>query len=278
MWTASTSCGRTGRKGWNGGLKADAWDGNQVLLQGNTYEEMRAAFRWNLPERFNIAYAACDQHAERTPDNPALIHERPDGSVEVYSFGRLQKLANRMANVYQAHGLRQGDRIMVLLGQDPATAVAHLAAWKAGMITMPTSRLFGSDALEHRIKDSGASAVVTDIANYPKVLEIRDRTPTIHKVFLIDGEEPGTIHFFNEQARASDRFETLSLPLRTPALISYTSGTTGLPKGVVHGHNLLPGSMPALSSLKVLPYKEAEWTAARGPTLEKIKDMIQDTR
>jgi acetyl-CoA synthetase len=139
-----------------------------------------------------------------------------------------------------------------------------VAAWKAGMMTVPTSCLFGADALEYRITDAGVSAVVTDRANLGKLEEIRDRIPSLRTVFLVDGDAPGTINFWNIQEQASDRFDTPLLPIRTPAFVSYTSGTTGLPKGAVHGHNVLLGHIPGAEFFyDFMPQpKDLMWTPA----------------
>ena len=215
-----------------------------LITRAASYQAIYDAFSWSLPTVYNVAHDVCDRHARSRPDALALVHERPNGEVQNYTFRQIQALANKLANVFNAEGLVQGDRIMVLLGQDPATAVSHVAAWKGGMITLPTSVLFGSDALEYRLRNAGARAVITDMDNYPKMLEIRDRAPDLAKVFLIDGDEPGTLPFWSLLERASDRFETLALTPDTPACISYTSGTTGLPKGALHGHRVVLGHMP----------------------------------
>ena len=80
----------------------------------------------------------------------------------------------------------------VLLQQCPEAAVAHIAAYKAGLIAVPLFVLFGEDALEYRLSNSGAGAVVTDSANLPKLLAIRDRLPGLKAIIVIDGGGAGT--------------------------------------------------------------------------------------
>ncbi|MDP3173497.1 MAG: AMP-binding protein [Phenylobacterium sp.] len=250
-----------------------------ATAQAGKYEQLYGAFQWRLPTLYNMAHDVCDRHAEAKPDAPALIHERTDGQVQVFTFKDIQRHANQLANVLTAEGLQRGDRIMVLLGQDPATAITHVAAWKAGMMTVPTSCLFGADALEYRFNDSGARAVVTDVANFPKILEIRDRCPDLRTVLLIDGQAPGAIGFWESLERASDRFETLALPVDTPAFISYTSGTTGLPKGTVHGHRTLLGHRPGVEFMfDFLPQPgDLMWTPADWAWLAGLFSVLMPT-
>lgn len=237
----------------------------------NTYEETCAAFHWNIPPVYNMAEDVCDRHARATPDNIALIHELGDGQVQTWTFGAVQRAANRVANMLAHYGAGQGDRVMVLLGQDPATAITHVACWKLGVISIPTSVLFGADAIAYRMNDAGVKIVVTNRANYPKVAEARREAPGVTKVFVIDGEEDGAASFWDTAARASDHFDTKPLTPDTPAFISYTSGTTGLPKGTLHAHRVVLGHIPGISyMLDFMPqpgdviWSPADWSWLAG--------------
>ncbi len=126
-------------------------------MAGTTYQEIYQGFRWRVPRNFNIGTACTDA---QPPDRLALI-DVSDGERR-YSFGELTELTNRMANALIGLGLETGDRIAVVLPQIAATAVAHVGAYKAGMISVPLSTLFGADALRYRLADSGARLVVTD--------------------------------------------------------------------------------------------------------------------
>ena len=116
------------------------------------------AFRWSIPERLNIGSDVADRH----PGALALIEIDPSGSVRKLTFDEISALSNRFANVLVARGLKRGDRIAILLPQRHETGVAHAAAWKAGMISVPLFTLFGEEALEFRLQNSGARAIVTD--------------------------------------------------------------------------------------------------------------------
>src|SRR5262245_14212521 len=198
-----------------------------LITRADTFDEICRTFTWRLPQRMNIATFVCDRHAARAPDSIALLHEQPDGRVVTFSFGAVQRLANQCAHTFEQRlGLQHGDRVMIYLGQDPATAVAHVACWKAGLVSVPTSVLFGTDALEYRLRDSGAKALITDAAHYPTVAAVHDRVGGLQTVLLTDGAATGTLPFWDTLARASDAYDTLALTPDTPAFINYTSGTT----------------------------------------------------
>ena len=246
-----------------------------LITRANSYQEVYDAFRWRVPARYNIAADVCDRHAA-DPSKIALIHERVDGTIETYTFLRIQRAANRLANALQHFGLGLGDRVLLLLGQNPATGIAHVACWKAGMISVPTSTLFGADAVEYRIRTTEARAVITDRANYSKVAELRDRTPTLEKVLLIDGEESGAESFWDVLERASDSFDTLSLTPDTPAFINFTSGTTGWPKGALQGHRSMLGHLPGMEFLMdFLPQPgDVLWSPADWAWLAGLMDIL----
>jgi acetyl-CoA synthetase len=212
-----------------------------------SYEAARAQHRWRIPERFNMGVAVCDRRRQR---DLALIHPRGDNDADEYTFGDLKRLSNRLANVLVAKGLERGDRVGILLPQAPETAVAHIAIYKAGLVAMPLFVLFGADALEYRLADSGARAIITDRANAAKIAEIRDRLPAIEFVLSIDGPADdgatGARDFHGELDRASDQFSPLDTAAEDPALLIYTSGTTGPPKGALHAHRTLIGHMPGV--------------------------------
>ncbi|MDP6406462.1 MAG: AMP-binding protein [Alphaproteobacteria bacterium] len=214
-----------------------------------SYQELYDGFQWQVPERFNIATAICDRHAEATPEAPAMIFETQDGQVTAYSFSQLRRLANQAANMFAGHGVAPGDRVAILLGQTPETAIAHLGCFKMAALSIPMFTLFGEDALEYRLQNSGARALVTDRENYPKVAAIRERCPDLEKVFLVDGQEHGAHDFWAELARASDQAETAATAADDAAFISYTSGTTGAPKGALHAHRTMIGHMTGFEML-----------------------------
>ncbi len=214
-----------------------------MITKAATYEEIYKSFRWAIPDQYNIATDVCDRHASG-PDRLALIVEGADASVTRFSFRDIQRQANKLANVFLANGCKRGDRVMLLLGQDPIAAIAHVACWKAGLVSLPTSVLFGADAVAYRLSDSGAVIAITDLENYPKLAEAREQAGALRHVFLADGAAPNARHITTVMESASDKFTTVATRAEDPAFINYTSGTTGWPKGALHAHRVMLGHMP----------------------------------
>src|SRR3546814_720287 len=216
--------------------------GGAMLPQAPSYEELTARFRWQVPEHYNIGVDACDRWADT--DRLALIHLDADGREARYSFRDLQRLSNRCANVLEAQGIEQGDRVAILLAQGVETAIAHLATYKLGAIAVPLFTLFGAEALEYRLANSGARIVITDQGGLAKLAEIRDRLPALENIVSIDGGE--ALDWQQLLERASDGFLPVDTLANDPALIIYTSGTTGPPKGALHAHRVLLGHLPGV--------------------------------
>ncbi len=126
-----------------------------MLQPGDSYQSVYGGFRWNVPAAFNIGVDVCDKWAGQK-DRLALIHETAQGSVENFSFARLKSLSDRFANALRHLGVGRGDRVAILLAQGPETAVAHIATYKLGAVAMPLFTLFGPQALEYRLANSGA--------------------------------------------------------------------------------------------------------------------------
>jgi acetyl-CoA synthetase len=213
-----------------------------VLRRGGTYDAVYGSFRWELPERFNIGVAACDRHADGS-GRLALVYEAPEGKVERFSFDELKRLSNRCANALAAMGVQPGDRVGVLLPQRPETAIAHIAIYKLGAVALPLFTQFGPDALEHRLADSGARALITDGENLTKLPAGLSELATI---LVVDGDSGGNPLFWPSLERAADELSVAQTGIDDPALVIYTSGTTGKPKGALHAHRVLLGHVPGV--------------------------------
>ncbi|MFN0153201.1 MAG: acyl-CoA synthetase [Gaiella sp.] len=194
------------------------------------YEEMRKAFRWRVPQRYNIAADVLDKHE---PSRPAMFWEDWEGNERTLTFGDMQALTNRTANALRACGVGEGDRVAVMLPPLPEAAAAFLATYKLGGVLLSLSILYGDDSIVHRLRDCSAKVIVTDAANRERIDRVRDELPQLEHVLVVDEE------FGRAVARAPDRCETLRTPADQAAQIYYTSGTTGLAKGIVHAHRYL---------------------------------------
>ena len=216
-----------------------------MLAPGATYEAVRDAFRWCIPERYNIGVDCCDRWADGS-GRPALLHLHADGHLDRISFDTLRAESNRLANVLRAYGIARGDRVGVLLPQVPEAAIAHLAIYKMGAIAVPLFQLFQEQALEYRLQDSGAAALVTDATGLAKLDGIRAVLPNLRLVLGTDGPGHAALDLRVEMARASDAFAPVDTRGDDPAIVVYTSGTTGAPKGALHAHRVLLGHLPGV--------------------------------
>ena len=214
------------------------------MLRGKTYEEVYNNFKWKIPKFYNIGVDVCDKWAD-DKSRVALIHPTTHGTDRIYTFRELRKLSNQMANALKAHGISCKDRVGILLSQRPETLISHIAVYKLGAIVVQLLTLFGPDALEFRLQDSSAKALITDKENLSKIWQIKERLPSLKLVVAIDADqEAEALDFWPWIERGSSDF----MPVRTtpddPALVIYTSGTTGPPKGTLHGHRILLGILP----------------------------------
>ncbi|MFN3855562.1 MAG: AMP-binding protein [Phreatobacter sp.] len=211
------------------------------------FEALTRAFRWSVPDRYNIGTDVCTRWALADPGRIAILWKKPDGRIEPVTFGCLEEASNRLANVLMARGIRRGDRVALVLGQGPAAAMAHVALYKMGAVVVPLAAVFGTDALAYRLADSGARALVTNAEGLAKLDQIRDGLGDLALVLSVDGPAAGGVEgFYESLERASPAFVAVDTAADDPALMIYTSGTTGQPKGALHGHRVLLGHLPGI--------------------------------
>ncbi len=217
-----------------------------MLPDGATYDEVQKHFRWDIPERYNIGVDVSDKWADAEPGRVALEWVLPSGVVSRYSFADLKGLSNRLANLLRANGVERGDRVAVLLPQSLHTAIGHIAIYKLGAIAVPLFTLFGTEALQYRLADSGTCAVVTDAEGVAKLKDIRSTLPDLQTIICTDGAHGEAIDLQPALAAQSEAFAPVATHADDPALIIYTSGTTGQPKGALHAHRVLLGHLPGV--------------------------------
>jgi acetyl-CoA synthetase len=219
-----------------------------VLPRVKDYESLCRQFRWHVPVRYNIGVDVCDRWAENEPDRLAILHARPDGRDEPITYGWLRQTSNRLANVLRAHGIARGDRVAILLPQSPEVAAIHIAIYKLGAVALPLAVLFGTDALSYRLQNSGAVALITNARGAERIVEIRNELPALKLTLSLDGAADGAVGFADALARASSGFTPVDTSADDPAMMVYTSGTTGQPKGALHGHRVLIGHLPGVET------------------------------
>jgi acetyl-CoA synthetase len=248
-----------------------------MLCRTDSYAQLIERFSWQIPVRYNIGVDVCDKWADGS-GRLALIYERRDGEATRYTFDELKTLSNRLANSFAKHGVARGERVGIFLPQAPETALAHLAAYKLGAIAVPLFALFGVEALQYRLANSGAVALVTDRQGLGKIAEIRASLPDLKIVYCIDADpaDAGALAFWPALEAESDAFEPADTAADDPAVIIYTSGTTGKPKGALHAHRVLLGHLPGVEMPQAFFPEHARlfWTPADWAWIGGLLDVL----
>ena len=198
-------------------------------------------FRWQIPEKFNIAHAVCDRHVATAGERIALFYENEAGDENTLTFAQLKHCSDKFANALKHLGIEKGDRVGIVLPQRLETAIAHMAIYKLGAIALPLSVLFGPDAVGFRLRDSGSKIVITDAAHVELIQSLRDSLPELKNIIDCDDRTGG---FWDLLEKGSDSIEVVDTLSEDPAYLVYTSGTTGPPKGALAAHRCLIGNLP----------------------------------
>jgi acyl-coenzyme A synthetase/AMP-(fatty) acid ligase len=198
------------------------------------------AWKWEIPEFFNIGVACTDAHLG-TPveDRVAMIVEDDTLGTSSITYRELAERTGRFARLLADLGLKRGDRVLVRLPNSIDYPTAFLGAMKLGAIAVPTSTLLTADEVRYLVEDSGAAAIVIDRPAWEAMRARLEGAGNLRHVILGGAE----------LERALAAVAGTAAPARTrpddPAYLVYTSGTTGYPKGVLHGHRSLIGRSPA---------------------------------
>jgi len=208
------------------------------------YQELYDRFRWEVPERFNIATACCGRWAADR-SRFALYWEDESGASAAYSFWDIQVAANRLSNALAGLGVKRGDRVAIILPQRPEAAIAYMAVFQMGAVALPLSHLFGPDALEYRINHAGASIAIVEATTIANLWAVREKLEGLKHVIGVGGARETGVHAWESLLQKSKTsFEKTDTAADDPAVIIYTSGTTGAPKGALEAHRLIIGNIP----------------------------------
>ncbi len=212
----------------------------------DVHAALHAGFRWQVPAQFNIAQVCCARWARdpRSARRVAIAWESEDGRRGRLSYAQLQAQADRLSHRLRRLGVQRGDVVALVLPQRPETAVAHVALYQLGAVAMPLSMLFGPEALAYRLQDSRAVWALADECAIAQVLAVRADCPLLRGVLAVgDAQGQGDLDWSAALAGNGRRFEAVATSADDAALLVYTSGTTGPPKGALVPHRALIGNL-----------------------------------
>ncbi|MDO8420417.1 MAG: AMP-binding protein [Rubrivivax sp.] len=212
----------------------------------DAYPQLHGDFRWQVPERFNIAAVCCRRWARRASSarRVAIAWEHEDGRGGTLSYGALQAQADRLSHALVRLGVRRGDRVAIVMPQRPETAVANMAIYQMGAVAMPLSMLFGPDALAFRLQDSGTRVAIADESSIVSLAGVRADCPALETVLAVGGAAgQGDADWGDALAVDGTAFAPVDTRADDPAVLIYTSGTTGPPKGALIPHRALIGNL-----------------------------------
>jgi len=217
------------------------------IYENFSWSKLAREVDWFDSEHINIAHVAVDAHLKTDRKNKkALIWESKKGDVEEYTFSDLSRISNKFANVLVNQlGVRKGDRVFFFLERVPEIYIGILGTLKAGAVIGPLFSAFGPDAVKDRLEDSEARVLVTSPSLKKKIADIIPELPALQKIVTVlrGKQKPDADDLLYDElmADAADTFEVARTHKEDYAIMHYTSGTTGKPKGAAHVHEAVLG-------------------------------------
>ncbi|EFW90957.1 AMP-dependent synthetase and ligase [Haladaptatus paucihalophilus DX253] len=207
------------------------------------WDDIFAEADWDAPERLNIAHEVCDRHADDR-GKVALYYAGKNGERETLTFWELAEESNRFANVL-SDCIDSGDRVFSYLPRIPEHYVALIGTLKAGGVWGGVNERFGPDGIAYRLDDCDAKAVITTASNRDTIEKALEDAPSVEHVIVISDDGTGIrrsdVSYRAAMEDAEKEYETAETGGEDNALLYYTSGTTGLAKGVLHKHRWVAG-------------------------------------
>lgn len=211
----------------------------------DAYEAHHTAWRWRVPERFNIAHVCAHRWAADpvVATRDAIRWEDETGLARTLTYAELSALTHRAASALAGLGVGRASRVAICLPQRIETAVAHLACYQLGAVAVPLTVLFGPDALEYRLEHAACEIALVDPASRDNVISVRARCPKLRTVIGCAGAE-ADLDWDRLLERAAGTHAAADTRPDDPALVIYTSGTTGPPKGALIAQRAMLGNLP----------------------------------
>lgn len=242
------------------------------------YENARKTFNWADMKReveglegggLNIAHEVIDRHIKtQLKDKTALFWEGKDAESEAYTFHDLCRLSNCFASALRNLGLRKGDRVFTYMDRIPEQYICLLGALKAGGVIGPLFSAFGPDAVKDRLGDCEARVLITSPRLAKTVHEVLDDLPALETIIIVNRRQTPyelkerEVSYEMVMQEASDQFKIERTDKEDYAIIHYTSGTTGKPKGVVHAHEAIVGHYTTAKYVLDLHPDDIYWCTA----------------
>ena len=246
-----------------------------ILPIRQNYFDLIKKFQIKVPKFFNISEACCDKWIKNDFNRVAITNIDEDNYKSNWTYGKIHTSANSLANSLIKHGVKKGDRIVLMLPQGPEVIISHFASYKIGAIVVPLFTLFGPDAIQYRLKDSGAKILITNKENFSKIEKINPDSNQIQSIYCTENIDKNIFSFWDEINNSSENFENYKTLSKDPAIMIYTSGTTGHPKGVLHAHRFLLGHLPNIEiSHDGFPKdRDCGWTPADWSWIGGLMDL-----
>lgn len=193
----------------------------------------------NPSKNFNFSYDILDETARRFPDDLALVWCDENGHEKKYNFKQISDLSNRAANFFKFYGIKKGEFVLVILKRHSEFWIVLNALHKIGAIAIPATHMLTIDDLKYRIDFAKIQTVVctTKSGVASKVLEARNKCNNLKNLISIGDDVEGFINFSKELNRFPAKFDRIETSVESPMLAYFTSGTTGLPKLVIHNYS-----------------------------------------
>ncbi len=201
-------------------------------------ENVLTDFSLVYPENYNFGYDVVDEMAKIAPDDKAVVWCDTTGNEKVFTFADISRLSNKAANVFLSHGIKKGDKVLVILKRNYEYWYVAPALHKIGAVIIPATHMLTAEDISYRIETANITAAVCtpQLGVADKMIKAAAMSPGLKNIFVTKGKLDGAIDFDEEFEKASDKLSRIPTSAGEPMLIYFTSGTTGYPKAVIHDH------------------------------------------